>query len=151
MRRPSLFLIAVAVWIFAEFAAFWVVVHFAGLAGAILLGILTTLAGFGILRRLGAGAAKTLKQAMQGDALSNGNMLDGLLTALGAVLLILPGFLSDLIGFALAAPSLRQWISRRFGGTGAGQRPKSPDVIDLSPGDWSQIERPAGAPDSLVP
>ena len=150
MRRPSLFLIAVALWIVAEIVAFWIVVHFAGFAGAILLGLLTTIAGFAILRRLGAGAAKALKQAMEGDALSNGNMLDGLLTALGAALLILPGFLSDLAGFALAAPSLRQWVSRRFGGTATAGRPKSPGTIDLAPDDWSRIDRPAGPRDGRI-
>ena len=150
MRRPSLFLIAVALWIFAEITAFWIVVHFAGFAGAILLGLLTTIAGFGILRRLGASAAKTLRQAMEGDAFGSGNMLDGLLRALGATLLILPGFLSDLIGFALAAPSLRQWVSRRIGGTPVAGRPRSPGTLDLAPDDWSRIDQPAGPRDGRI-
>ncbi len=41
-------------------------------------------------------------------------VLDGTLAGLGAVLLILPGFVSDLVGLALAAPSIRFWVTERL-------------------------------------
>ena len=141
MRRPPLLLTAVGLWLVSEFVALWVVVHLVGWLGAIALGLVSTLAGIAILRRLGAGALRHLGKAMEGVP-AQGNMLDGVLTAVGAVLLILPGFVSDLAGLALAAPSLRQWIARRFGGPAPGRRPRSPDVIDLAPEDWAAIDKP---------
>jgi UPF0716 protein FxsA len=53
------------------------------------------------------------------------------------VLLVLPGFVSDLVGLALAAPSLRGWIARRFAPETIVTTRRTPrDVIDLDPQDW---------------
>jgi UPF0716 family protein affecting phage T7 exclusion len=62
-----------------------------------------------------------------------------LIRAIAAFLLILPGFISDLAGLALAAPSLRQMLARRFGGAGAvnaaGYARRK--IVDLSPEEWT--------------
>lgn len=142
MRRPPFVLIALAIWLVTEFLAFTVVVHFAGLMGALLLGLLTSLAGISVLRGVGRGAIVHLRAALEGRNLPNGKMLDGLLTAVGAVLLILPGFVTDLVGMALAAPSLRQFLAKRLGGTIGRSKTISADQIDLSPEDWSTLENP---------
>ncbi len=73
-------------------------------------------------------------------------MFDGLIRAIAAFLLILPGFISDLAGLALAAPSLRQVLVRRFGGAdavpaaGSGRR----KIVDLAPEEWTSFDRQAG-------
>jgi UPF0716 protein FxsA len=144
MRRPSLFLTLSLIWLLAEILAFYALVHVAGLSGAILLGLLTSVAGFAMLRRLGHGAAKGLKKAIDGEEVAEGAMLDGTLAALGSLLLIIPGFLSDLVGLGLAAPSLRQWLAGRFGAKVLRPRRKGPnaDVIELTPDDWTAIDEP---------
>src|SRR5438270_14034471 len=111
MRRPGPVSLALLLWLATELVAFVLVVHLAGLTGAILLGLLTSLAGVATLRRVGLDAARALRQAMKGAELAEGAMLDGTLSALGSVLLIIPGFVTDLAGFALLAPSVRQWLA----------------------------------------
>lgn len=135
-RRPGALTLALALWLVLEFVAFWIVVDRIGLAGACLVGLVATLAGVVILRHVGRGAIDGLRKAAQGGAPQEGALLDGVLAAAGGALLILPGFVSDLVGLALAAPSLRGWIARRFAPAVASARPAPPGVIDLDPQDW---------------
>ena len=136
-RRPGALTLALALWLVLEFVAFWIVVDRIGLAGACLVGLAATLAGIVILRHVGRGAIDGLRRAAEGGAPQEGALLDGVLAAAGGALLILPGFVSDLVGLALAAPSLRGWIARRFAPAQvAGARPAPPGVIDLDPQDW---------------
>ena len=132
-------------WIVAELLVFAAVVHLVGLGGAILLGLLTTVLGVVTLRRVGLDAARSLRVAMAGRQPSDGALLDGMLTALGALLLIWPGFIANFVGCALAASSIRTWTARRFGGSlPADARLRSrtrPDVIDLAPEDWRPVDR----------
>ena len=101
--------------------------------------------GFAILRRVGMGAAQHLRRAMASGGAANAAFVDGTLTALGAVLLILPGFVSDAVGLALASPSLRQALAARVLTPGAtperAARHPSPDVIDLAPEDWRVVDK----------
>ena len=146
-RRPSLspgpLTIVLVVWLAGEVLAFVFVASRVGLGGAILIGIATTLIGLMTLRRIGTSAIASLRQAVAGVEPKPGAMLDGSLAALGATLLILPGFLSDLVGLALAAPSIRQWLARRFGAValpGQPPRPRTgPSTIDLGPADWQAV------------
>jgi UPF0716 protein FxsA len=128
-------------WLLSEVLLFALVVREAGLGGALVLGIVTSLIGVTSLRRLGRGAIGTLRTAMGGQAAPEGALLDGVLAALGAFLLIVPGFVSDLVGLALLTPSLRQAMVARFGGSlarvRAPRRPPPPGVIDLDPQEWS--------------
>jgi UPF0716 protein FxsA len=147
VRLPVLFVTYLAIWLGAELAAFVAVVHLIGFAGAILVCILTTLAGLSTLRRIGLSAILRLRQAVarrtrEQSGFSREAVLDGTLAALGAVLLILPGFVSDLVGLALAAPSVRFWVAEKlqlgkFGRLGNG-RPAAPRAIELAPREWSR-------------
>lgn len=147
MRLPSWFATAMAAWFVGEFLALAFIVHIAGWTGAIFLGILTSLAGVLLLRQLGMGAARGLRRAVNGETFAEGVMLDGTLAALGSVLLILPGFLSDLIGLALAAPSVRQLVATRFGGQAGESRTRRDGVVELSPEDWRIVEDTARGSD----
>ncbi len=146
MSRPSRFIAGIFVWLALELAAFIAVVQTIGLGGALLLGMATSLAGLVLLRQTGDGALARLRSALLGAPKRPGDLLDGLIRALSAFLLILPGFVSDLAGLALAAPSIRQFLARRFGGPGraaAGPRRGNPEVVDLAPGEWVSIDHPA--------
>ena len=148
VRLPVVITIYFALWLGAELAAFGAVVHAIGFIGAILLCILTSIAGLGMLRRMGVSAVLRLRQAADrntsaNNGLSREKLADGTLATLGAMLLILPGFVSDLAGLALAAPSVRLRIIERLnlGRIGrAGGRRVAPALVDLSPREWSRLE-----------
>ena len=146
MRLPSWFAMAMAAWFVGEFLTLAFIVHIAGWTGAVLLGVLTSLAGVVLLRQLGMGAARGLRRAVNGETFAEGVMLDGTLAALGSVLLILPGFLSDLIALALAAPSVRQLLTTRFAVKADHARARRDGVIELSPEDWRIVEEAQGSP-----
>lgn len=125
-------------WFVLEVLAFWAVVEALGVFGAVAVGLLTSLAGVALFRRVGRQAVEGLKAGAEGAAPREGAFLDGTLAAIGATLLILPGFASDFIGLALAAPSVRGWIVRRFAPAVARRTP--PGVVDLDPADWSPAD-----------
>jgi UPF0716 protein FxsA len=146
VRLPALFVTYLALWLGAELAAFAAVVHLVGFAGAILACILTTLAGLSTLRRVGLSAVLRLRQTIARRAnaqrgLSREVVLDGTLAGLGAVLLILPGFVSDFVGLALAAPSVRLWVIERLK-LGKFCRPSASKTTELAPWEWSRYDGP---------
>lgn len=150
VRWPVLVVVYFALWLGAELAAFGAVVHTIGFMGAIVACILTSLAGFAMLRRMGLSAAARLRQVMTRspggqNGLTRDSLVDGSLAGLGAVLLILPGFVSDLAGLALAAPSFRLWVSDRLnlGQKGKPGNRTAPPIIELAPRDWSRLDGPA--------
>ena len=134
-------------WVVAEVLVLMAVVHLVGFGGAVLLGLLTTVVGVIRLRRVGLDAARGLRSAAtSGLPAQDGRMADGMLSALGAILLIVPGFIANFLGLALAAPSVRGWTSRRFGGLPPVERTRvrrsgPGDIIDLSPEDWKPSDR----------
>ena len=65
--------------------------------------------------------------------LAGPGVTDGLLQALAALLLILPGFLSDAVGAGLALAPVRSALRTRLGGPAA-RRPGG--IVDLRPDDW---------------
>ncbi len=148
VRLPVLFVTYLALWLGAELVAFAAVVHLIGFAGAILACILTSLAGLSTLRRVGLSAVLRLRRTVarrsgERSGLSREAVLDGTLAGLGGALLILPGFVSDLVGLALAAPSVRFWVAERLklGWLGNG-RPATPRATELAPWEWSRHDGP---------
>ncbi|MBV1706839.1 MAG: FxsA family protein [Hyphomicrobiales bacterium] len=138
LRRPPLLFGGFLLWTLAEIVTFVFVVHQIGLFGAILLQVLVSLIGIRLLRALGLQAGLHLRRVLERDTPADGVMLHGMLAALGALLMIVPGFVSDLVGMALSAPSLRQMLAGRLGGM-PGSR-TAPDMIDLAPHEWSHVE-----------
>jgi len=145
MNRSPLFVLGLFGWLALELTAFMAVVQTIGVAGALLLGLTTSLAGFALLRQTGTSALDHLRSAFNGAPQGQDAIFDGLIRAFAAFLLILPGFVSDLAGLALAAPSLRQMLIRRFSGavvpaTGYARR----KIVDLAPEEWKSFDRHAG-------
>ena len=134
-RRLGYFL---AIWIGLEILAFSLIVHSLGFFVTLVLALATTMLGLADIRRL-------LVFWRGGDPGQNrhGLLFDGGLTALGAFLLILPGFVSDFAGLALKSPSVRAALAQRFGKSGgADARAGHPSVIDLSPHDYHNLDQP---------
>jgi UPF0716 protein FxsA len=138
LNNSKLIAYALGVWLAVEAIAFVLVVHFLGVAAALMLGLGTTLLGlldvkrlFDYLRRRAGFPAKRKEGAPPP------NLVDGGLQALSSALLILPGFASDLVGLALKAPSIRSDIARRLA---AKNERRGPRTIDLKPTEWKSLD-----------
>ncbi|WP_084143842.1 FxsA family protein [Methylocapsa acidiphila] len=152
MRLPTQLMLGFAIWLIAEIVVFGMIVEILSFSGAVLLCLMTSLAGAAMLRRLGLSAAFRLRKALANRSqeqagLSREALLDGTLAGLGSILLILPGFVSDFIGLALTAPSIRFWVTERirvgkYAAPPDGRRPAAPKVIDLAAKDWTRVEEP---------
>ena len=140
---------ALFAWMVLEILAFSLVAHWIGAPRAILLGVITSLLGLTLLRRAGTSALMKLRGSLGDRPLaegSGGRFLDEMLATVGALALLLPGFLSDLVGLALAIPALRERAARRLAGKSsswfaAGSAPRrGPSTIDLDPEDWRRSD-----------
>jgi UPF0716 protein FxsA len=134
MPFAAILLFGLGLWLFSEIFVFGLVSAAIGLGGAIFATLLTSLLGAVLLRRLGRTARQELKALLKGGVIrvAPGALESGVLAALGGVLLVLPGFLSDCVGLALLVPALRRPMSP--------PPVEKPDVIDLSPQDWRRID-----------
>jgi UPF0716 protein FxsA len=139
-RGPGPVALTLILWLTLEVLAFWAVIAAIGFWGAVAVGLLTSLAGVALFRQLGRQAMDGLRATAAGAAPREGAFLDGTLGAIGAALLVLPGFASDFVGLALAAPSVRGWIARTFAPRFVEKR--GPTVVDLGADEWR-----AGAPE----
>ncbi len=152
MVPPWRLRLALALWIGLEIGAFVLVVRWIGPGGAVLAGLATSLLGVSQLKRAGRAAIAKLRGGLGGRSAggpATGPLFDETLGTLGGLCLLVPGFLSDIVGVALAIPALRGWLSRRVGrwigrrpGAGpAGQgRPHAPAAIDLDPVEWRHTD-----------
>jgi UPF0716 protein FxsA len=128
----------------AEIAAFVAVASFTGLGTAVVLLVLTSIAGVLVLRRLGENAVARLRAATGGIEMTSVN-LEGsqAATALGGILLVIPGFITGVLGALVIFPTTRKWLAAAFARLLATPRPQSePPVIDLEPDQWQRLPSP---------
>lgn len=127
---------------FAEMTAFFWVAARIGLPLALILLVATSFVGVSLLRKQGSAAFSRLMRSFQGGQ-PNGAARESLMVALGGALMIIPGFITDVIGFALILPSLfRQWQEgpsvTPHGRTGTANT--DPKVIDLDRDEWKPVD-----------
>jgi len=144
-NRLWLGLAAIVALPFAEFAAFFWVADRLGLSLALLLLIATSFVGASLLRHRGPSAFMRLVLAFARGEEATGPARESLMMATGGVLMLIPGFVTDVIGFALMVPSLiRHW--REGGIVAATPRRASPgshgdrSVIDLNRDEWKPVD-----------
>lgn len=136
MNKSKLVAYILTAWLVIEIIAFILVVQFLGTLAAIALGVGTTLLGLADVKRLFVYLrGRVANPRAQGRASSH--LLEGALEAVGCVLLILPGFASDLVGLALKAPSVRASIASHIRNGGAS---RGPQTIDLAPNEWTRLD-----------
>ena len=122
----------ILVWLASEVIALVAVVHAFGWLGAVLIGLATSSIGIWQFRRIGSVVSEGLRSSLRSGRMELVHS-DVTLAGLGALLLVLPGFVSDLAGIALTAPGVRAWLRSSFETRSA----SSPDgVVDLDPADW---------------
>ena len=139
-------IIAILLLPVAEIVVFVLVAAMIGLAWAITLMLATSLAGFLVLRRAGRGRLARFRVAVADtDITAIEANTSGFLTVFAGVLLLLPGFLTDLAGTALLIAPVRRWCGSAFRKAVHARTDADRSVIDLAPGEWQQVpgrERP---------
>ena len=134
-----------------EIAGFVVVGSEIGVLWTITLVVASTVAGSALLRRQGFGAMNRVRAEMQAGRDPSREMAHGLMILLAAVLLLIPGFVTDIFGLLLFVPPVRElvwrFLKRRVDlsaefVTMGGMPPRGrPRTIDLGEDDYSTSSR----------
>lgn len=120
-----------------ELAAFVAVAATIGFWWALSLILAGSLCGALILRHAGSGHVARIRVALDHGSLAalQTDALGGV-TLLAGILLLIPGFITDIVGLSLLIGSLR----RAFVGKPPGQED---GVVDLAPEQWHQVPEPS--------
>jgi len=78
------------------------------------LSILTAILGAYLVRLQGFSVLRRVHDLMDRDQVPALEVLDGALLLMAGLMLLLPGFLTDALGFLLLIPPLRRRLIRRF-------------------------------------
>ena len=126
----------------AELFTFFLMAALIGWLWAAGLFIATSIAGVLLLRRFGRADLDRLRTAFARDGIRALHLeTPGMATMLGGILLIFPGFITDLLGAALLLPTVRRWAAAKLATFARSSRrtPHDDRVIELEPGEWHQI------------
>lgn len=80
----------------------------------LLLVVLAGVAGSLLLRRQGLATLRRAQESLDRGELPVGAVYAGFCVVIGAILLIIPGFLTDILGILLLVPFLRDALGRRL-------------------------------------
>lgn len=112
------------------------------------IGLLPTLAlllGAGILgavllRQQGLDAVMRMRRDISARRVPARAMADAMMVGIAAVLLVVPGFMSDIVAIGLLLPPVRVWIygaiARKVVVVTPSTQPAPPDTIELPPEDF---------------
>ena len=135
LRRIAVFL---AILPLLEVVIFVIVAAIIGFWNAVLLTIATSVIGALLLRMQDQPRLRQFQHSLSDGFTASGNLSGpGLFTVLAGFLLLLPGFLTDLIAVPMLIPQVRALFAAflaRTLRTEAGKPP--PGVVDLEPGEW---------------
>lgn len=153
MRLPIAFFLLVLPIL--EIATFVVIGSEIGVIATIALVIATTIAGAALLRIQGLGTLARIRAQLDSGQVPDRELVHGVMILLAGLLLITPGFITDVLGMLLFVPAIRElaWRFQREritvivrGQTFSGyHRPHDePRVIELDSSEFSRRERPPG-------
>ena len=133
----------------AELAAFLLAATMVGWLWTALALVGTSLLGIVLLKRSGSYELARLAGALRSDGTGALRLdLPGAGTLLGAILLVLPGFITGILGGALFIPQFRRWATSTLSAKRAGRISRTSTIrarphIDLKQTEWHQIEHPS--------
>ncbi|MCM2396553.1 membrane protein FxsA [Rhizobium sp. S95] len=148
MRVPLAILLLMPL---AEIATFVLVGKAIGVLPTLGLTLLAVFVGLALLRIQGAGVLQRLQKESRTNANPGREIVHGAMIVVAAMLLIIPGFLTDILGILLFVPFVRDFIwsfigprvtvqrSSSFSYQGAStetSRPKDGPIIDLDEDDF---------------
>lgn len=141
-------------WPVVEIAVFLQVVAWIGVLDTLALMLAISLCGAWLVKRQGVGTLARMRAELDDGRIPTGPMTDGGLLAAAGLLLLVPGFVTDVFGLALLVPpvrgGVRRWLGRRFTVRTSGRRSRRRDYLDVEEGhrrgrdDW-------GDPPELLP
>ena len=85
-----------------------------GALPTILLSIFTAVLGGALVRMQGLAVLFRAQAQMANREVPAFELLEGVLLVLAGLMLLLPGFVTDTLGFLLLLPSLRRWLILRW-------------------------------------
>jgi UPF0716 protein FxsA len=97
----------------AELVVFVVVGRWLGWGWAVLLVLGASLAGALLLRRESTGAWRKLREVVRAGRPPGGQVIDGLVGLVGALLLAVPGLVTGVVGALLLVPPVRRLVGRQ--------------------------------------
>ena len=154
-------LIFLIIFVFIPLTELYVIIEVGESIGAfstIWLVVLTAVIGGWLVKRQGMGILFRIRQQMERGEAPAIEMLEGALLALMGILLLLPGFITDTLGFLLLIPPLRkflvvEFLKRSGAMTGAGvtivrENSTSHQRIDVIEGEFRREDEEPGRPKS---
>jgi UPF0716 protein FxsA len=137
-----------------EIATFVYVGQWLGVWRTVGLVVLAAVVGVAILRYQGLGALRKVNRDIRQHRPPTEGIVDGFMIIIASFLLIIPGFISDVIGLLLIVPPIRHLVWRLFGRSinvtysrGFRRGRRRDDYVDLSPEDFRrQDDRPSPNP-----
>lgn len=109
---------------------------FIGALPTVVLTLGTAGLGVWLVRVQGLGVLARVGRSLAADELPALDLMDGALLLVAGLFLLLPGFVTDALGFLLLVPPVRHWLIRRsvrlvpVGPAYGGSRPLDPPVIE---------------------
>ncbi len=142
MNVAKWLLLALLALPFLELAVFIAVVETIGFAWALTLVLASSLAGLLVLRHAGGSHIARVRVAL-GEGSYSALQADssGGLVLLAGILLLIPGFITDLLGLLLLIGPLRRALGAAFRGGSPATR--GDGVVDLPPEQWRRVPDPA--------
>jgi UPF0716 protein FxsA len=101
-------------YVILEVAAVVAVASAIGFGWMLLALLVGAVAGSWLARREGRKAFQAMSTTVRSGGSPHAELTDGVLVSVGGVLIMLPGFVSDLIGFAFLLPPTRALLRRRW-------------------------------------
>ena len=132
-----------------EIATFVYVGQWLGVWRTVGLVVLAAVVGVAILRYQGLGALKKIDKDLRRAQPPAANIVDGFMIVIASFLLIIPGFVSDVIGLLLIVPPIRHLVWRLLGrsinvsySSSFRRSRRRDDFVDLSPDDFRRQDEP---------
>jgi len=85
-----------------------------GALNTILIVVITGLLGAFLARRQGLATFSRIRNSVEQGVLPSGDLFQAVLILIGGLLLLTPGLITDLVGFALLIPLTRNIVTRWF-------------------------------------
>jgi len=141
-------------WLFLLFTVvpvveLWLLIRIGSALGAfptVALVIITGLVGAALARREGLRVMRQWQQTLAQGQLPQEGLTGAALVALGGVLLVAPGVITDAVGLLLLVPPTRRWIAARL--RARVERAMGAGTIRMTQG-WGPtdfVSRPGGSP-----
>ena len=95
----------------------WILIQVGGEIGAlptIGLVVLTATIGLSLLKRQGLSTLMSARAKMDQGRIPAGELVSGVMLAVGGALLLTPGFVTDVVGFLLLITATRRWVLRQI-------------------------------------